>query len=216
MSKVKLVSEPQEYFDMLTADEIEVTDASFVSDDVLELRYENKENFIEPNARTNVVIAAFTTAHARLKLYSVLEQLKERVLYYDTNSVIYTSKPGEEDPETGVYLGELTDELDGDYITTFVSGGPKNYAYELSSSKTCCKIRGISLNYKTLETVNFNVMRDMVKGIGPEKVSVDIPFKIVRDTKDKSVLTRSEAKDYRVVYNKRVIVGNFDTVPYGF
>ena len=59
-------------------------------------------------------------------------------------------------------------------------------------------------------------MRDMVKGIGPEKVSVDIPFKIVRDTKDKSVLTRSETKDYRVVYNKRVIVGNFDTVPYGF
>ena len=128
MSKVKLVSEPQEYFDMLTADETEVIDASFVSDDVLELRYENKENFVEPNARTNVVITAFTTAHARLKLYSVLEQLKERVLYYDTDSVIYTSKPGEEDPKTGVYLGELIDELDGDYITTFVSGGPKNYA----------------------------------------------------------------------------------------
>ena len=77
------MSEPQEYFDMLTADEIEVTDASFVSDDVLELRYENKENFVEPNARTNVVIAAFTTAHALLKLYSVLEQLKKRVLYYE-------------------------------------------------------------------------------------------------------------------------------------
>ena len=68
MTKVKLVSEPEEYFDMLTSDEIEVTDASFVSDDVIELRYENKENFVEPNARTNVVIAAFTTAHARLKL----------------------------------------------------------------------------------------------------------------------------------------------------
>ena len=42
MTKVKLVSEPEEYFDMLTSDEIEVTDASFVSDDVIELRYENK------------------------------------------------------------------------------------------------------------------------------------------------------------------------------
>ena len=216
MTKVKLVSEPEEYFDMLTSDEIEVTDASFVSDDVIELRYENKENFVEPNARTNVVIAAFTTAHARLKLYSVLEQLGERVLYYDTDSVIYVSKLGEPEPETGVYLGELTDELDGDYITTFVSGGPKNYGYELSSGKTCCKIRGITLNYETLEKVNFNVMCDMVKGEGPETVSIDIPFKIVRDTKDKNVLTRSETKDYRVVYNKRVIVDNFDTVPYGF
>ena len=27
--------------------------------------------------------------------------------------------------EMGVYLDELTDELDGDYITTFVSGGPR-------------------------------------------------------------------------------------------
>ena len=71
MTKVKLVSKPEEYFDMLTSDEIEVTDASFVSDDVIELRYENKENFVEPNARTNAVIAAFTTAHARLKFYMV-------------------------------------------------------------------------------------------------------------------------------------------------
>ena len=133
MSKVKLVSEPKEYFDVLTSDKIEVTDASFVSDDVIEIRYENKDDFIEPNARTNVVIAAFMTAHARLKLYSVWEQLNEIVVYYDTDSVIYTSKPGEENPKTGVYLGELTDEVDGDYITTFVSGGPKNYAYELSS-----------------------------------------------------------------------------------
>ena len=94
MTKVKLVSEPKEYFDMLTSDQIYVTDVSFVSDDVIEIRYENNDDFVEPNTRTNVVIAAFTTAHARLKLYSVLEQLKERVVYYHTDSVIYTSKPG--------------------------------------------------------------------------------------------------------------------------
>ena len=216
MSKVKLVSEPKEYFDVLTSDKIEVTNASFVSDDVIEIRYENKEDFIEPNARTNVVIAAFTTAHARLKLYSVLEQLNERVVYYDTDSVIYTSKPGEENPKTGVYLGELTYELDGDYITTFVSGGPKNYAYELSSGKTCCKIRGITLNYQTLETVNYDVMRDMIVGEGPAKVIVDIPFKITRDTSTKQVVTKQQSKDYRIVYNKRVIVDNFNTIPYGF
>jgi hypothetical protein len=45
------------------------------------------------------------------------------------------------------------------------------------------------------------------------KISVDIPFKIVRDRNIKSVLTRSESKDYRVVYSKRVIVNHFDTLP---
>ena len=46
--------------------------------------------------------------------------------------------------------------------------------------------------------------------------TVYIPSKIVRNIKDKSVLTKSETKDYRVVYNKRVIVHNYYTLPYGF
>ena len=117
---------------------------------------------------------------------------------------------------TGSYLGDLTDELDGGYITTFVLGGPKNYAYETNTEKTVCKVRGITLNYRTVEKVNFNLLCNMVKGVGPEKISVDIPFKIIRDTKEKSVKTRRECKNYRIVYTKRVIVNNFNTFPCGF
>ncbi|CAB4015355.1 DNA polymerase [Paramuricea clavata] len=73
-----------------------------------------------PNSKTNVVIAAFTTAYARLKLYEVLDQLNERVLYYDTDSVIFVSKPGESEPPLGPYLGQLTDELKEGHITTFI------------------------------------------------------------------------------------------------
>ncbi|CAB4028237.1 Hypothetical predicted protein, partial [Paramuricea clavata] len=103
--------------------------------------------------------------------YGVLEQLNRRVLYFDTDSVIYVSKEDEWEPPTGSYLGQLTDELDGGYITTFVSGGPKNYAYETSTDKTVCKVRGITLNYRTQQHVNFDVMSDMVRGEGPEKVT---------------------------------------------
>ena len=88
---------------------------------MVELRYEYNENFVEPNAKTNVVIAAFTTAYARLKLYGVLDQLQERVLYYDTDSVIFVSKPDEPEPPLGPYLGQLTNELNGGHITTFIS-----------------------------------------------------------------------------------------------
>ena len=82
--------------------------------------------------KTNVFIAAITTCHARLKLYSLLEMLDRRVLYYHTDSVIFVSRPGDTDPETGSFLGDLTDELKrpGDYITEFVSGGPKDYAFK--------------------------------------------------------------------------------------
>jgi hypothetical protein len=50
------------------------------------------------------------SAQARLKLYSYLEQLGPRALYADTDSVVYTSRPGEWKPELGDYLGDLTDE----------------------------------------------------------------------------------------------------------
>ena len=72
------------------------------------------------------------------------------------------------------------------------------------------------MNYRTQQDVNFEVMSNMVRGVGPEIITVDIPFKIVRNRKDKNVITKSETKDYRVVYNKRVIVNNYDTLPYGF
>ena len=62
MAKVELIKDPQVYFDYLSSDEINVLDVRFVSDEMVELRYEYNENFVEPNPKTNVVIAAFTTA----------------------------------------------------------------------------------------------------------------------------------------------------------
>ena len=63
----------------------------------------------------NVFIGAMTTAHARLMLYDLLNKLQERVLYCDTDSVIFTSKEGDWVPPLGPYLGDLTDKInDGD------------------------------------------------------------------------------------------------------
>lgn len=50
-----------------------------------------------------------------------MDKLKDAVLYCDTDSIIYASN-GANDPPIGNYLGEFTDELDGETITSFVSG----------------------------------------------------------------------------------------------
>ena len=139
MTKVKIISDPAEYFDLLSSDQIKVTDANFINDELIEVHFENVDEFVEADGKTNVVIAAFTTAHARLKLYSVLEQLDRRVLYFDTDSVIYVSKDGEWEPPTESYLGELTDELEGGHITTFVSGGQKTMRMKQTLAKPCVK-----------------------------------------------------------------------------
>ena len=73
-------------------------------------------------------MACFTTCWARLRLYEALDLLKERVVYGDTDSIIYVHRPGLPDPLLGDYLGDFKDELsNGDYIVEFASGGPKNY-----------------------------------------------------------------------------------------
>jgi hypothetical protein len=174
---------------------------------MVELHYEYNENFVEPDAKTNVVIAAFTTAYARLKLYEVLNQLQERVLYYDTDSVIFVSKPGEPEPPLGPYLGQLTNELKEGYITTFISGGPKNCCYKTSTGKVETKVRGITLNCSAQQKVNFDVIRSLVylhdKCNVTGKVTVDIPLKITRNAKDKNIETKRMEKDYKIVYDKR-------------
>ena len=218
--KTKMVTEPKEFFDFLYSSEFEVSDARLVNDETVEVHYRNVGEFAEQNNKVNIVIAAFTTAYARLKLYDLLDLLQERVLYYDTDSDIYVHEPGKPDPPLGNYLGDLTDELDGDYITTFVSGGPKNYAHVTNKGKSQTKIRGITLDYATTGKLNPCVMRGLVhlhvNCHTEAKVTVDIPFKITRDKKEKNIITKRMKKDYRIVYNKRVITENYGTVPYGY
>ena len=139
MPQVELVKAPERYFQLLTCQSTQVKNIQFVNDEFVEVYYTRGDDFIPTSDQTNVVIAAFTTAHARLKLYSVLERLQTRVLYLVTDSVIFTSQPIEWMPPLGDYLGELTSELDDDdHIATFVSGGPKNYAYQTKNGKTVC------------------------------------------------------------------------------
>lgn len=212
-----MISDVERYFDLLTTDSVEVQNARLINEEMIELHYIHAKEFIPPNSKTNAVLAAFTTAHARLKLYSVLERLDTRVLYYDTDSVIYISREGEWEPELGDYLGDLTSETGNQHITVFVSGGPKNYAYKLSDgSSTCCKVRGITLNFRNSQMINFNSISHMVQEASKETVTVTNPCKIVRDAKTRNIISRSESKDYRIVYTKRVIVDDYNTVPYGF
>ena len=220
MTKTKRVTEPKDLFTYLDSDQYVVKDAQMINDEMVEIQYIEKEGFVEENDKVNIVIAAFTTAYARLKLYDLLDLLQERVLYYDTDSVVYVHEPGKPDPPLGDCLGDLTDELKGDYITTFLSGGPKNYGYVTNTGEAILKIRGITLNYDASKTINVDVMRHLIELYVDchiqDKVTVNIPYKITRDKKEKNIVTKRTKKDYRIVYNKRVVKENYETVPYGY
>lgn len=105
--------------------------------------------------KTNIFVAAFTTCHARLKLYESLDTLQEQVLYYDTDSVVYKWRPDQLSIAIGDFLGDMTNKLDGDVITEFVSGGAKNYGYTTRQGKVVCKVRGFTLNVRGAAVLNF-------------------------------------------------------------
>jgi hypothetical protein len=219
MPQIKYISEPAEYFDMLASDQILVMSINFVSDEMVEMRYQYKEEFVKESGRTNVVIAAYTIDQARLKLYRYLEQLGPRALYADTDSVMYTSRQGEWKPELGDYLGDLTDEVPDNRIIEFVTGGPKNYAYKIArpdkdGNTTICKMRCITLNYKNSLTINFDTIKDMVINNRDDVKTVWDDFKITRD--HKRLLTVHHDKDYRIIFDKRVVMPDCSRRPYGF
>lgn len=100
-----------------------------------------------------------------------LEKLDRRVLYYDTDSIILTTKEEDWVPPVGDFLGDLTGELAeygaGSHIQEFVSGGPKNYTYEFFKAKdqtyeTRCKVKGRSLNYKNQQSINFENIKNLL------------------------------------------------------
>ncbi|XP_072033428.1 uncharacterized protein [Amphiura filiformis] len=226
MSQTVILDDPSEVYKLLTSDSVTVDNIRLINDEVIEVTYREDGNFARINPNTNVVIAAFTTCHARLKLYEVLEKLGDRAMYQDTDSVIFLTRPGEWEPPIGDYLGHLTDEVDpkdGNHISTFVTGGCKNYVYKLDTGKTVMKVRGITLNVRNSEMVNYSTLERMVRGLKSteasereERVTVTDPHRIVRNVKTKNIESRVSKKDYRVVFDKRWIVNGFETLPYGY
>ena len=102
MTQTSYISDPDQYFDMLTSDEQKVKNPRFFSDEAVLLDWVYNDDFIVASCRKNVVIAAYTTTQARLKLYSFLEKkLDHRVLYCDTDPIVFTTSPGDWEPPLG-------------------------------------------------------------------------------------------------------------------
>ena len=87
--KTEQIQNPVNLYNILHDPAVELSALRICNEDVLEVVYSQTQENVVPSVKTNIFIAAFTTCHARLKLYSYLDRLQDQVLYYDTDSVIY-------------------------------------------------------------------------------------------------------------------------------
>ena len=145
--KTKVIKDVGSLYNIMTDKSKDVCDFPVMNDDVMEIEFKNSSDFEPISQKTNPVIAAFCTSWARIKLWNTMYELGDRVLYHDTDSVIFSSTPDDTMPALGNYLGQLTDELScknigckednctGHWIEEFISCGPKNYAYKPTQEK---------------------------------------------------------------------------------
>ncbi|XP_036002595.1 uncharacterized protein LOC118565752 isoform X1 [Fundulus heteroclitus] len=221
LAQTSIVSEPEEFFNFLFSGKYAVSYFHFLNDEMCMVQWKYSKRCISPpNKVNNVFIAAFTTAHARLKLYTCLEQLQDRVLYIDTDSLIYVVKPGQTSLKLGNLLGDLTDELSGDFIQEYVSAGPKSYAYQTRHRKqVVMKFKGITQTHQCSERVNFDSVKDLVEGYlqGSTGDVLQAPQHTIRRNKRSFQLQNAAfQKKVRVVYDKRRLFPDGTTLPFGY
>jgi len=202
---------------------LDISTLRLCTDDILEAVYTSvKENAVK-GTKTNIFIAAFTACHARLKLCESLDTLQKQVLYYDTDSVVYKWRPGQPCIAIGEFLGDMTDELDGDVITEFVSGGAKNYGYQTRAGKVVCKVRGFMLNVRGSAVLNFDTMKDnILSGLETPQdsrrtLNIVTPYHFRRNLEQKQIQVVPRVRQYGLVFDKRVVdVETKSSHPYGY
>lgn len=75
--------------------------------------------------------------------------------------------------------------------------------------KTICKVRGILLNYKNKLDIHFETVFDLVSTESDKKMTV-------ADQKNSRIVTKTESKDYKIVFDKRIITSDYIINPYGY
>jgi len=227
MIQTTYFTDPCKYFALVFDPTVVVHNIQMVDDDMVLVSHTKTEEFVDILPNTNVVLAAYVTAQARLKLYSYIEKLDNRVLYFDADSLIYlSSKTDVYNVPIGCSLGEMTNELKGfgpnAFISEFVSAGPKNYGYRISNQevelKTALKIRGFRMNNRAADLLKLEVVKNMVFDFVKNCTvsTIDIPYSQITRDKDRNVLTKPVNMKYRVVYDKRIVLSDFTTIPYGY
>ncbi|CAC5422613.1 unnamed protein product [Mytilus coruscus] len=185
-----------------------------------------KEEYSKPNPSVNVYIALFTTAHARLKLYELLDILQERVLYMDTDSCIYNDDGSEACKKVenmmGSKLGDLTDEIvskhNANHIKQFISAGPKDYSMKLDTEKlvSCCK--GFRLNAEVEEKITLD---KKIKIVTDENEKYEtVKYDNIKIGKDHQLKTVKQVKAYDYMFDKRMVCYENENLirsfPYGY
>ena len=227
LTKTEFVYAPKRYYDLMRSKVNKIHDVHIISDDCVMVTHSPDEDYNEGNNSSNLPIAAMTTSYARLRLLKMLRQLDSRTLYFDTDSVIYTSKAEQWEPSLGNILGDWDNQLEKgeSHIVSFASLGPKTYTYTTDTGRVEIKAKGISQNGFTENILGMDLQPTgtaLASGTfshllenKADEVQVVYPFHLKKNSKDCSIHNVMMPKTIRLVYDKRILHDDYTTRAYG-
>ena len=101
MTQTEYVSDVKRWYQILLDDRLEISNTIFINDNMVQVTFKYKNQYVQDIFSINVYVAAFTTSNARLRLYDMLDKLGQSVAYYDTDSTVYIDN-GENSIKTGL------------------------------------------------------------------------------------------------------------------
>lgn len=178
------------------------------------------------------------TSLGRLKLYELMEAVTlKRILYSDTDSILFICKNGEPNPlqskVTG-FIGELSSEVpEGHFISEFVCNGPKCYSYVLNRKRTrdqmeveetieIVKSKGIHQTEKTSALCHQSLTKIVTDHLDPdqEPYSFVVPQSNIVRPEIGTLKSVENTKIVRHVNTKATVIGTDPLtafrLPYGY
>jgi hypothetical protein len=178
---------------------------------------EAKSKHLKLNS-TNLMLAAFVTANARLRLFKWLDILGDRVIYHDTDSIVYEYNKNLVNIPTGHALGEWEEECNRMSLWTALAA--KTYAFKglkpnTEKSIEVIKSKGFSTGFTIDQYCNyvkdfFNYLEDKRNPKAKELVQTGIIFK--RGT---CITIEKYVKKLAASMHKAAVISCSRTVPFG-
>ena len=221
----KVVKSFKELYDLNQNSKIEMLGDEQIGNMLL-VNYKFVDDKMANAGNTSVAIAAFVTAYARIELYDQLHKIEESlpgsVLYFDTDSIVFVSKPESYSPFLGGFLGQMTDEIEGEFgsapyptMTEFFTIGPKTYSYRVRTGvgpnfefHNKLKAKGITQTIEAKKDCNFYTLKKMALIQGKSLVNDDVGVaqNQFSSNKQHEVSSRKFIKKLRVTSDKRRIL----------
>ncbi len=197
----------------------------------------------EHRQRTSVAIGSYVTMWGRRMLWQEMERLGSRVVYHDTDSIIYEyDQNAMYNTPTGDLLGDWEEELDGRPIIEFVALAPKTYGYrylatpvdipedaslewyqqytpyevyqgKLYPVKEELKVKGFKLHHDARTAITFDGLLDLLRGRKTIIQANQLNFSYTKQTQQ--IQTNIMRKQLKFEYEKGLIGANDRSYPFG-